>query len=240
MKMTALGLGLALILSGLQLTAPQLTARFAVRADDAPPLTAQEKSLAGHLTAEAKRMIAEYPNTRYTHKTHIDRSQGICEVDCSGFIVTLLRHKSPKHLESINTAHKRPLAEDFVTAFAPKQGAPARGWKRVDRVADARAGDVLAWMKLDRVEGDNTGHVMLVAAKPVAESPERFRVRIYDSTLHGHASDERTNTGRSGIGEGTLWLDVDHQGRPIGYRWKSRTGNLHNAPIAIGRAVPLD
>jgi hypothetical protein len=235
MKSTALGLGLALVL-----TAPPQTTRIGARADDAPAVTAQEKSLPSLLTAEAKRMIAEYPNTRYTHKTHIDRSQGICEVDCSGFVVTLLRHKSPKHLESINTTHKRPLAEDFFAAFVPKQGAPARGWKRVDQVVDANPGDILAWVKLDRVEGDNTGHVMLVAAKPVAESPERFRVRIYDSTLHGHAHDERTKTGRSGIGEGTLWLDVDKQGRPIGYRWKSRTGNLHVAPIAIGRAVPID
>jgi hypothetical protein len=81
---------------------------------------------------------------------------------------------------------------------------------------------------------------MLIAEQPVAESAERFRVRIIDSTLQGHAQDDRTNTGRSGIGQGTLWFEVDNRGRPIGYRWKSRTGTLHRAPIAIGRSTPID
>jgi hypothetical protein len=235
MRTIALRIGLTLVFA-----LAQIASRIAVRADDAPATIAHEKTLSGLLTGEAQRMIAEYPDTRYSHKTQIDKSQGICEVDCSGFIVTLLKHKAPKHLESISTIHKRPLAEDFFTAFAPKEGAPARGWKRVEQLADARPGDVLAWVKLDRVEGDNTGHVMLIAERPIPELPERFRVRVYDSTLHGHAHDERTNSGRSGIGQGTLWLEVDNRGRPIGYRWKSRTGKLQVVPIAIGRAVAID
>jgi hypothetical protein len=223
------------------LTLPQIAAPVAVRADDPAVVTSPPpEALAAALTAEARRMIADYPDTRYSHKTYIDKQQGICEVDCSGFIVVLLKHKSPKHLESIVTTHKRPLAEDFYAAFTPKQRAPVRGWKPVERLADARPGDVLAWMKVDRVPGDNTGHVMLIAENPTQESPDRFRVRIFDSTLHGHAHDQRTKTERSGIGQGTLWIDVDGQGRPSGYRWESRTGMLHAAPIAIGRVVPLD
>jgi hypothetical protein len=197
-------------------------------------------SLPELLTAEARQMIADYPNTRYTHKTHIDKSQGVCEVDCSGFLVTILRHKSSQHLASISTKHKRPLAVDFYTAFAAKAGAPARGWRSVENLGDAQAGDVLAWMKEDRVPGDNTGHVMLIANKPILESPGRFQVTVYDSTAHGHAQDNRTTTGRSGIGQGTLWIDADDRGRPIGYRWKARTGLLHTAPIAIGRPVPIE
>jgi hypothetical protein len=212
-----------------------------LRADDpalAPPSVATAE-LPEMLVAEARRMIAEYPDTRYSHKTHVDRSQGIADVDCSGFLVFILKHKVPRHLESITTIHKRALAEDFYNAFSPKQGNSATGWKPVPRLAEAQPGDVLAWVKSERMPGDNTGHVMLIAEKPVPESPERYRVRIFDSTLHGHANDERTTAGRSGIGQGTLWIDVDAQGRPSGYRWKSRTGMLHTAPIAIGRPVPI-
>jgi hypothetical protein len=214
--------------------------RVATPADDTPTAPSTPTiSLPATFTAEARRMIAEYPDTRYSHKTYLNKSEGICEVDCSGFIVVILKRKARQHLESIATTHKRPLAEDFYTAFAPREGAPAHGWKLIGRLADAAPGDVLAWVKTERMPGDNTGHVMLIAEKPVQESPERFRVRILDSTLHGHANDERTNSGRSGIGVGTLWIDVDSQGRPAGYRWKSRTGQLHTAPIAVGRAVPL-
>jgi hypothetical protein len=215
--------------------------RIALRAQDAASSsTAVKSSLPALLAAEAERMIADYPDTRYSHKTHIDKSQGLCDVDCSGFIVTLLRHKAPEHLESIRTTHKRPLAEDFCAAFAPKGGTPARGWKPIQRLGDAERGDVLAWIKPDHGPGDNTGHVMLIAEKPVAESPRQFRVRIFDSTLQGHADDARTKSGRSGIGQGTLWFEVDDRMRPIGYRWKSKMGSLHEAPIAIGRAVAAD
>jgi hypothetical protein len=236
MKTIAPGIGLLSLLAALQM-AP----RVAVRAGEpAGAPSAPDRSPPALLTAEARRMIADYPDTRYSHKTHIDDQQGICEVDCSGFLVTLLKHKAPKHLESIRTTHKRPLAEDFYAAFTVKQGPPARGWKPIERLADARPGDVLAWIKADHVPGDNTGHVMLIAENPVGESAEHFRVRIFDSTLHGHAHDERTKTERSGIGQGTLWLDVDDRGRPIGYRWKSRMGMPHTAPIAIGRPIPVD
>ncbi len=192
------------------------------------------------LTAEARQMIATYPNTRYSHKTHIDKAQGVCEVDCSGFIVSILRHKAPKLLAEIHTTRKRPLADDFYAAFVPRPGAPAAGWQPIARLADARPGDVLAWVKADRVPGDNTGHVMLIAERPIREPAGRFRVRIFDSTLHGHAEDVRTNTGRSGIGQGTLWFDVDGQGRPVAYRWKSPVGQPHTAPIAIGRPVSIE
>ncbi len=212
----------------------------AQRTDGAQAPVAQGASLPERLTAEARRMIAIYPNTRYSHKTHIDKAQGVCEVDCSGFIVSILRHKAPRLLDAIPTTHKRPLASDFYAVFVPRPGTPVRGWQPIERLVDARPGDVLAWVKTDRVPGDNTGHVILIAERPVADAATRFRVRIFDSTLHGHADDVRTNSGRSGIGQGTLWFDVDGQGRPIGYRWQSPVGQLHIAPIAIGRPVPIE
>jgi hypothetical protein len=188
------------------------------------------------LLAAGRRMISEFKSTRYSHKTLIDRERGICEVDCSGFIVTLLRQTSPGHLKQIATRHKRPLAEDFYAVLAPAAGELRRGWQPIKRMDQVEPGDVIAWVKQDREPGDNTGHVVLVDEKPLAETPHRYRVRVLDSTLHGHALDSRAE-GQSGIGRGTLWLDVDDQQRPIGFRWKSRKGMLHQVPIAAGRAV---
>jgi hypothetical protein len=200
--------------------------------------TVAEATPAQRLLAAARQMVGDFKVTRYSHKTLIDRTRGICEVDCSGFIVALLRQTSRGHLRQIATTHKRPLAEDFYQAFAPTNGETPRGWAPIKRLPDAEPGDLIAWIKRDHEPGDNTGHVVLVEEKPTAESPNQFRVRVLDSTAHGHGSDSRPE-GKSGIGRGTIWLDVGADGRPIGFRWKSRTGRLHEVPIAIGRAVEL-
>jgi hypothetical protein len=202
------------------------------------PVPATDATLQQKLVAAARQIIREFPSTRYSHKTHIDRDGGICEVDCSGFIVTILKQVSPEHLAAIRTTHKRPLAEDFYQAFAagPPAGSPA--WREIPTVANANVGDVIAWLKLERKPGDSTGHVMLLAEKPVMVSPTRARVHILDSTLHGHAHDTRLE-GRSRIGEGTIWLELDAKGRPVGFHWKSVQIAAHEVPIRIGHAVPI-
>jgi hypothetical protein len=214
-----------------------LTCRRPAWAD--PPKSVQnvpDAPVPERLVAAARQMISDFKVTRYSHRTLIDRDRGVCEVDCSGFLVALLSQTSPQHLRQIATHHKRPLAEDFYSTFSGRNGARPTGWQPIKHVQHAEPGDVIAWLKQERQPGDNTGHVMLVEQKPAAESPNQFRVRVLDSTAHGHGSDSRID-GKSGIGEGTLWLDVDSDGLPIGYRWKSRRGALHQAPIAIGRAV---
>ena len=56
-------------------------------------------------------------DARYSHKTFIDRGRGICEVDCSGFIVALLQQIALEHLGA-TAMRTRPLAEDFYATFA--------------------------------------------------------------------------------------------------------------------------
>jgi hypothetical protein len=202
-----------------------------------PPL-ADKPLLSDRLVAEAKRMISQYKETRYSHKTYIDPERGICEVDCSGFLVAILKEVAPEHLRIIPTKHKRPLAEDFYNIFAAPDAETARGWRRVRRLADAEPGDIIAWLKLDREPGDNTGHVMLIAEKPVADPNGAYRVRILDSTKSPHGHDTRAE-GTTGIGRGTIWLETDDRGRLVGYHWKLRDGKLHEVPIIIGRAVPF-
>ena len=193
---------------------------------------------AQRLLAAGRQMISDFKVTHYSHKTLIDREHGICEVDCSGFLVALLKQTSLDHLRQIATRHKQPLAKDFYQTFAPDDGEVPRGWKQIERMQDVEPGDIIAWIKLERAPGDNTGHVLLVEEKPMADSPDQFRVRVLDSTAHGHGHDSRPE-GKSGIGRGTIWLDVDDDGQPVAFRWKSRNGRPHEVPIAIGRAVAL-
>jgi hypothetical protein len=161
----------------------------------------------------------------------------------------ILKTVSPKHLAELETkrGHKRQLADDYEQTFeetteTPKVGS---GWQRLERLADARPGDILAWKNPAHKTGEhtNTGHVMVIDESPIEEPSaatqdgrKTYRVRVIDSTASPHASDTRAET-QSGVGRGTLWLVVDAAGKPIGYRWKSPRGTLHEAPIAIGRAV---
>jgi hypothetical protein len=190
---------------------------------------ATQTTLGEQMLIQGHQMIAYFgrsPGSKYAHKTNIDAASGVCEVDCSGFVGTILEQVSPFHLQQIikPKGRARPLAEDFQTTFAAAatQGVP--GWLGVVRVAD--------------MKGEDTGHVVMLDAPPVAERSGQWRLRIIDSTKSPHGDDTRAE-GQSGVGGGTIFLTVDAQGRPIGYRWKTSTGTLHEMPISIGRAMPV-
>jgi hypothetical protein len=141
-----------------------IPALFADQSDEIK--VAVDSAVSERLLATAHQMIAEFKLTRYSHTTFIDRERSVCEVDCSGFLVTLLKQTSPKHLRQIATRHKRPLAEDFYSTFAAPKGEWPRGWKAIRHLQDVERGDIVAWIKIERELGDNTGHVMLVEEKP--------------------------------------------------------------------------
>jgi len=208
------------------------------KARSAQRARATQSGLGERILAQARQMIAAFPTSSYNHKTNIDPTRGICEVDCSGFVATVLAAVSPEHLKAIplrKAGRKRPLAEDFYAAFAAQQGS-VPGWQAVTQVQDARPGDCIAWWKQEHKKGENTGHVMLIAEPPVLQQPGNWRIRILDSTASPHAADTRPE-GKTGLGSGVIWLDVDANGRILGYHWKSATGRLNEHPVAIGRAI---
>jgi len=193
--------------------------------------------LDARVVAYGWQLIKAFPNSSYNHKTHIDVAERVCEVDCSGFVANVFAELSPKHVEAIRTVKKRsrPLAEDFYATFAAASKTPIAGWRHVS-LAEARPGDVIAWYKEEHEKGENTGHVMILAEPPVLESPGKYRLHILDSTASPHASDTRP-TGKTGLGAGIIWLDVDRAGEILGYHWKSAGGKLNVHPVAIGRPV---
>lgn len=201
--------------------------------------TQTKPELSEKIIAAGRKMVRDFPESSYSHKTRIDAAAGICEVDCSAFVATVVKSVSPGHIEGLplkKSGRKRPLAEDFYAGFVQAAEGRLPGWEAVTGVSDARPGDVLAWYKEDHKQGENTGHVMLIEERPVDEGQGKWRVRIMDSTSTPHAQDTRPS-GKSGMGSGTIWLDVDNTGQIRGYRWKSATGKLNENPIAIGRAV---
>ena len=229
MRLAAL---VAALMTGLAWAAAQSTTL-------APPTRRATSDLGAKIVAAGQQMLADFPNSTYAHKTRIDRNQGVCEVDCSGFVATVLGQVAPQHVEVLplkKAGRKRPLAEDFYAAFVLAEQGKLPGWQAVTQVGEARPGDVLAWYKEEHMKGENTGHVMLIAEPPIADGPGKWRIRVLDSTGTPHAQDTRP-VGKTGLGSGTLWLDVDSSGRILGYHWKSKDGKLSEHPVAIGRAV---
>src|SRR5262249_45439676 len=154
--------------------------------------------------------------------------------DCSGFVDLLLRHVSPDHLKNIQKlrTHKRQLADDYYETFANADN--ASDWKTVVHVADAVPGDILAWKNPEHVTGEhtNTGHVMIIDSTPKEHSragQKMYELTVIDCSSSGHGSDTRKK-GESGIGRGKIWLDVDNEGRAIGYHWSSPSRAAKNVP----------
>ncbi len=199
---------------------------FADAADDA----------AARLHAAARAAVEKAKTTAYQHTTDIDEKAGRYLCDCSGFVVHLLRQTLPRHLEIVpkEPGRPRPNAANFhdLAAALPESGEPRKGWTRVGRLGDARAGDVLVWRHNDPKPG-STGHVMIVGGTPQKEHGQ-YRVTVLDAARSPHDRDTRAE-GANGIGRGDVFLTVDKQERPQAWRWASPAGQLHEESILILR-----
>ncbi|HYG77156.1 MAG TPA: hypothetical protein VEK08_19285 [Planctomycetota bacterium] len=193
---------------------------------------------AERLHTEARRILLSFKASEYKHKTSVDEESGRYEVDCSGLVCVILKKVAPNALKDISKkfGKARPLAADFYEAFASTGAKQDDCWQPVEKLLDAMPGDLIAWRRAEIVPGEDTGHIVVVDEKPVREDDGSIRVRLIDSTRSGHGGDSRKE-GASGVGRGTMWFTVDAGGKPTGYRWRSRTGRLHESQIAIGRIL---
>jgi hypothetical protein len=196
------------------------------------------------LLAAARGVLSGATESHYSHRTAIDERAGTYDCDCSGLIDYLLKRTSPSHYRLLPHAKgRRPLAVHFYAAFTaaatretPGGAGAAPVWRHVLRLQDARPGDVLAWRRAELTPGEDTGHVVLIDSAPVPDGLDTFAVTVIDSTKSPHANDTR-KPGQTGVGRGTLWLKVDGEGRPAGFRWKSNGTRFTSLPIAIGRCI---
>jgi hypothetical protein len=212
-----------------------LQAHGRTAAADAPANAATER-----IQQETRRILSSIKETVYKHRTDIDEETGIYRCDCSGFggyiLSRTVAEDDPKN--PLGDGRSRPRAVDFHDAFAkaPTEEIASNRWQRIERLIDARPGDIIAWRREKLVPGDVTGHVIIVDRKPVQEMDGRVRVVMIDSTTRPQVNDTR-GKGDTGIGRGTMWFTVDDDGRPMGYIRGSRTAEPKIEPIAIGRAL---
>lgn len=177
--------------------------------------------------------------THYQHKTHIDKTAGVFDVDCSGFVDHLLKQVAPQQYDQlpIEPGHTRPRAETYYQFFVDLAQTPKPGWKAVSSFSELRRGDLIAWKKETAAqETGDTGHVMVVGAAPVRLANASYQLTVYDSTKSPHDNDTRA-TGADGIGRGDLFFYVNAQDAPIAFQFSSKR-QVHDAPISMGRLSP--
>jgi hypothetical protein len=186
----------------------------------------------------AERLLSEMRETHYQHRMHADKSRGAYDMDCSGFVDYLLQQIAPAQFVTlrIEPGHTRPRAAMYFDLFTRLNESPLPGWEPVPKLGEARRGDIIAWqLATSTYEAGDTGHVVIVAAAPVEQTNNLYRVEVYDSSVIHHDEDSRPE-GTNGVGEGVISFRVNASGKPVGFQFNSRA-HYHGEPIAIGRLV---
>jgi hypothetical protein len=203
---------------------------------------ANDDSLDSRVVAEARHILQTVRYTHYQHHTHIDPATGTYDCDCSEFIGYVLEQIAPANYALIPKEEHQPRPRPFKY-YEHFHSLPdnSPGWHPIRKITSVRPGDIIAWRVPDIEKDEDTGHVMIVAAKPEPRGPGLVTVRVYDSSVLPHVDDTRgDNKGdyRSGVGEGCIVFRVDSDGRPIAFQFRP-LDHFHEDPIAIGRIYPL-
>lgn len=192
------------------------------------------------VVAALQEIRATLRSTRYDHSTRIDPRAGRYDFDCSTMAAFVLGRAAPRARAALPGG--RPLAVDFWRAIRDAPTTRSRnGWLKVERVADARPGDVLAWPRPRWFRSNNTGHVAFVAEAPTV-TRRGVLVRVTDATSVGHQDDPRNRDGGpTGFGQGTLLIATDPvTGEGTAYGWigiHTPPDWMVATPVRIGRVV---
>lgn len=175
------------------------------------------RSASQRVLDELARIAGNLHSTEYSHSTSIDERAGRYAWDCSAMAAFVLQRAAPQARATLGGG--RPVAAGFYRTITHTTNARG-GWQHIPRIADAQAGDVLAWQRPPWFPSHNTGHVAFVMEAP-RPSPHGMLVRITDSTRLAHGDDTReTDRGASGFGQGTLLVAVNPlTGVGTGYGW---------------------
>ena len=189
---------------------------------------------------EAQRILANTKETTYSHTTQVDESKGKYDLDCTGLCRYILQRVLSAHLAAIVKWGGRdaPRAVEFCDFFQsrPKEGDDGSGWICVERLMDARPGDMLTYRRDHWNPGENTGHAMILAAEPAAEKDGLVRVEVIDSSSMPPGDPKRA-AGSTGVATRTHWFKVNNQGVAVGFGLTE--DKVHEAITAIGRAVAI-
>ena len=195
-------------------------------------------SLSDEVFQEAQYILQTHQESHYDHKTVIDESKGYYRLDCSSFVCHILRKKAPLSLTMlpIDTHHMHARAQNFYDYFKQLESVPSAHWVAVKTLFDLERGDIIAWKYDPSFHKKDTGHVVIVAEKPIQEEPTLYRIRVIDASKGKHANDTRAKE-NDGIGSGDMWFRVNEKGAPIGLYWSSKEKKESHHSIAMGRVL---
>lgn len=191
------------------------------------------------LLVSAREQLASMKQSDYQHQTDVDTTTGRYDYDCSGLLDYTIGLVAPDALVQIPTTASagRALAENFEGFFAGLTG-EGQYWAPVATVPDLVGGDVIAWLITPDTASRDTGHVMIVVSRPVADphNADAYLVGVIDSTTMPHAEDSRSS-GQQGLGTGTIGLQTDAAGAPTGFYWKGGVVPELPTHVAMARLV---
>jgi len=165
--------------------------------------------------------------------------------DCSGLVGALLKRDAPQVMQVFQRQHWKsyPKAENFYAAIAAGDGFVLR-----NDMAEVEVGDIFAARFVD---DRNTGHVMLVDARPrLIDTPvapllpdtRQWEIVVIDaSSAHGR-TDTRYRQGgarQTGIGRGSVRVYTDRRGQLVGWvmTMAPRSKLRSSGELAIGKPV---
>jgi hypothetical protein len=165
--------------------------------------------------------------------------------DCSGLIDALLQRSAPQVLKVFQ--HQRwksyPKAENYYAAIAAGDGFLLR-----KDMSEVEAGDIFA---AKFVNDKDTGHVMLVDAKPrlldtpiepIVPDTRQWEIVVIDSSSsHGRNDTRHRPSGpkQTGIGRGSVRVYTDSSGQLVGWvmTMAPRSKFRSSGALAIGKPV---
>ncbi len=204
-----------------------------------------EASHREQVAAEAQCIVDNTRHTRYQHPPYrIDDRTGTYNLDCKGFVSLALERIALEHYELVTKApgHVVPNAGEYYEYFASLSTAASVGWRRLDRLADSRRGDIIAWLLPQSDPAGDSGHVFVVASAPAVIGAGLSAVPAHDASDALHYDDSRlkaNGTQETGVGTGTIHFQVDPTtGSPTAFQF-GPGDQFHSVPIAIVRLEPL-
>jgi hypothetical protein len=203
-----------------------------------------EPSIGDRVAAEGKRIIDGATSSVYKYPPYnIDEATGIYDVDCSGFVSLVLGNVAPRHFSAIvdKAGNIWPRADQLYQFLAASPTDDSTGWRRIDRLADSRPGDIIGWSLEPVQPGHDTGHIFIVAGAPQPVDKDHIAVPAYDSSDILHYGDSRRlpdGEKATGVGSGTIHFRIAPDGTPTDFQLGPGDG-YHTIPIAIGRLVPI-
>ena len=194
-----------------------------------------ERSLGDTLAGAAELLLKEAKQTEFSREPNVDPKTGKYFVDDAGFITLILERSAPGTSARIpkDSPLSFPSAIELYKYFASRSHP---GFERIQKLGDARRGDIIAWTSKN-ASGAGIGHVAVLVSTPQFDDAAHiWTVLVHDSSAEPHFDDSRQRGKHfhAGLGSGALKLWADAKNAPSAVQAGPHSG-VHKRQIVIGR-----